>query len=87
MNIQRYLKLRLISVITSEIPTPAALFVKTNLTNIVTYVMIILRSIVEASMKSTLYTQTMILSARYGFIVPTASMEILLLGMLVQFQN
>ena len=44
-------------------------------------------SIVEESMKSTLFTQTMILLARYGFIVPTASMEILLLGMLVQFQN
>ena len=87
MSIHKYLRHRLASVTILEIQALAGLFVKTNLTNIVIHVMIIVRTIAEASMKSTLYTQTMILSARYGFIVPTASMEILLLGMLVQFQN
>ena len=38
-------------------------------------------------MKSTILTQMMILSARYGFIVPTVLMEILLLEMLVRYQS
>jgi hypothetical protein len=37
-------------------------------------------------MKSTIFTQAMILSARYGFMVPTVLMEILLLEMLVRYQ-
>jgi len=38
-------------------------------------------------MKSTISTRVMILSARYGFIVPTVLMEILLLEMLVRYHN
>ena len=49
--------------------------------------MIIFDSIKEVSMKSTICTQAMILSARYGFMVPTVLMEILLLEMLVLSQG
>ena len=67
-------------------PNASGFVRKTNLTNsYICYDYIVFNS--GGKMKSTLYTQTMILSARYGFIVPTASMEILPLGMLVQFQS